>query len=390
MVSSVAMIAITASSSIRVKPRPLPVTVRHSVEPDARRARAHVVDVVARLRIVRRARVGPQPPGAGGRRGRVRPERIPRQASQEVDLDALLDAARILDPIDQGLQVGRITALVDLLLDAAGPPGLLVGVDRSPDRAQGGAQLALALALVHQLRRRDDGGGQQRDDRHRDHQLDDGEASVAHRLAHGATAILSGVAWVAATATPSSPTSTTWVAIAIAGRAATTRKRRLIRVPPPETGAPSLPASSSCTPPGLISTFGDSPDGARSPASALTSCSAEASNPTCVRMRPSAEVEASLTETLTSSPILAVSGPSIVTFGLASAAGACGTAVASAAGGGGWGGAAAAPMRGGRGGGPAGTGAARARPTPRPAPERKPPGAAGPPPAAPRAPPAGV
>src|SRR5207244_2824285 len=100
-------------------------------------------------------------------------------------------------------------------------------------------------------------------------------------------------------------------------------------------------------------------------------------NPTCVRMRPSAEGEASLTDTLTSSPTLAVSGPSIVTLGRASAAAPSATAVASAgllaaaafasgpaaeaasaAGGGGGGGPAAAAMRAGTARGPLDTGAA--------------------------------
>src|SRR5437899_5855696 len=146
MVSSVAMIAITTSNSTSVKPRRLPVTVRHSIEPGARRARVHIVDVIARLWIVRRARIGPQPPGVRGRRRRVRPERIARQASQEVDLDALLGAGRIVDPVDQRLQIGRIPTLVELLLDAAAVRGALVGVDRGPDRAQLDAQLALAFA----------------------------------------------------------------------------------------------------------------------------------------------------------------------------------------------------------------------------------------------------
>src|SRR6516165_11365687 len=146
MVSSVAMIAITTSSSSSVKPRRdpkpaaepptasghaggrLPVTVRNPVEPGARRARTDVVDVVARLRIVRWARVRAQPPRLRGRRGGVGPERIARQASQEVDLEALLGAGRVLDPVDQHLQVGRIAALVELLLDAAGVRGGLVGV----------------------------------------------------------------------------------------------------------------------------------------------------------------------------------------------------------------------------------------------------------------------
>src|SRR5438132_10465201 len=126
MVSNVAMIAITTSSSTSVKPRRLPVTVRHSVEPGARRARVHIVDVIPRLRIVRRARVGPQPPGDRGRRRRVRPERIARQASQEVNLDALLGAGRIVDPVDQGLPIARIPTLVELLLDAAAVRGALV------------------------------------------------------------------------------------------------------------------------------------------------------------------------------------------------------------------------------------------------------------------------
>src|SRR6266536_2955231 len=206
--------------------------------------------------------------------------------------------------------------------------------------------------------------------------------------------MLSGAAWVAATATPSSPTSTICVVIVMVGRAATTRKRRLTRLPPPETGAPSLPTKSSCTPPGFMSTFGVSPDGARSPGSALTSCSAAGSNPTCVRMRPSTEVEASLTDTLTSSPTLAVSGPSIVTFGFVSAAAPCAAAVASAASAStgllaaafasgaaaasaaGGGGGAAASMRDGTARGP--LGAAGALPTALPPPNDTPPGVTGP------------
>src|SRR5438045_205548 len=121
-------------------------------------------------------------------------------------------------------------------------------------------------------------------------------------------------------------------------------------------------------------------------------------------MRPNAEVEASLTETVISSPTLAISGPSIVTFGRVSAA----APVASAVAGGAWlftgaafasgaaaafasvaaapaasgacggvgGGRAAAAMRAGTARGPLGTGAAGAFDTAVPAPNDTPPGPA--------------
>src|SRR5436853_3636505 len=149
MVSSVAMTAITTSSSIRVKPRRLPVMVGHSVEPGARRARVHVVDVLARLWIVGRARVGTQPPGVRGRRGRVRPERIARQASQEVDLDALLGAARIVHPVDQRPQLGWIPGLVELFLDVAGVPSQLVGIELSADSYTLRPPMSHSRTLVH-------------------------------------------------------------------------------------------------------------------------------------------------------------------------------------------------------------------------------------------------
>ena len=89
------------------------------------------------------------------------------------------------------------------------------------------------------------------------------------------TAIFSGVAAVAAMATPSSPTRTSCVSIESDGFGATTRKRMSMTLPLPDTGV--LLPSWSCTPPGRSSTFVSSPAGARAPGSALTSCNAAAS-----------------------------------------------------------------------------------------------------------------
>src|ERR1700709_403594 len=121
------MIAMTTNSSSNVKPRsPLPVTIRHSVEPTIRGPRVDVKDVIPGLRIVRRTLIRARAPGIRGRGCRVRPKRITRHTPKKIDLHALLRAAGVVDAIHEGLQVWRVTALIRLLLDTSGVGRLLV------------------------------------------------------------------------------------------------------------------------------------------------------------------------------------------------------------------------------------------------------------------------
>src|ERR1700732_2833220 len=95
IVSSVPMMAITISSSIKVKPRAerrgaLPVMIQDPVQSLARGERIHVVDVVARLRIIRRTRIAAQSPRPVRRHRPIGKERIAGKTAQEVLFDLLL------------------------------------------------------------------------------------------------------------------------------------------------------------------------------------------------------------------------------------------------------------------------------------------------------------
>src|SRR4030088_3043223 len=110
------MIAITTSSSIRVKPSwirrlpisrsPSPVTVRNCVQALRRGQRVDIEDVVARLRIIRRTLEAAQPPGFLGSHGSVRKKRITRYPAQKVEVDFFL-ARLILHPDVQRFQIRR-------------------------------------------------------------------------------------------------------------------------------------------------------------------------------------------------------------------------------------------------------------------------------------------
>src|SRR5687768_10971083 len=158
MVSSVAMIASTTMSSMRVKP-----PARFAGDPLVRGSK----NVLALLRVLRRAGVAALAPGLA--------ERVRRQAAQEINALALR-AFLVLDALDQVLEALGKARFAHALHDAAVVGGLLVGVDRGADLAQRAAQGLLLRALHHQLVQRQGGGGEDRDDRHRDHQLDEGEA----------------------------------------------------------------------------------------------------------------------------------------------------------------------------------------------------------------------
>src|SRR3569833_523004 len=302
MVRSVPMIAMTTSSSNRVKPRwcriDLPLMVGQSVQAGLGRLRIDIVDIVAGLRIIRRAGVRSQPPGIRSRRLGVWFFWFVRNTTQKVDFDALLGTARIVYTVHQCLQIRRVAAgFVGTGLDTAGIGGLFVIIDRIALCTQGIAQLGLTLALIHQVRRRQHCGRKQGNDTDGDHELNQSEPRVLWSLPPlWVIASCNGVAGVAAMAAPSAPTSTTWVAIWL-WRAATARKRRVTMEPFSPTDAPDWAANSSCTPPGFNSTFGSAPAGARSPGSALTNCTAVASNRTCARTRPGAVSEASRTTT---------------------------------------------------------------------------------------------
>src|ERR1700745_2855041 len=82
------MIIITTSSSISVKPPAapavrLPIMVADSVQALAWTERVHVVDIVARLRIVGSTGVTAQSPSVLPRHGAVGKKRIARHAPQE-------------------------------------------------------------------------------------------------------------------------------------------------------------------------------------------------------------------------------------------------------------------------------------------------------------------
>src|SRR5882762_5603811 len=105
MVRRTAMMLITTSSSISVKPRlgALPVMVGHPVEPLAQCQGVDIEDVVARLRVRGWTGVAAQAPGLGRRRRSVGIERIARNPAQKID-QLLVGAACILDALVQQLQ----------------------------------------------------------------------------------------------------------------------------------------------------------------------------------------------------------------------------------------------------------------------------------------------
>ena len=138
--SSVAMMAITTSSSISVNPRfTLPITIWDSVDARSRRQRSHVEHVVSRLWISRRARITAQPPGRNRRRRGIRKERIARHAAQKVDARPV-GIARVFDAADQHVERRRIAGGAELGDDPALVGRGLVGIDRGTQLAQRAAQ----------------------------------------------------------------------------------------------------------------------------------------------------------------------------------------------------------------------------------------------------------
>src|SRR6266513_1375528 len=330
------MIIITTSSSISVKPpsppvRALPIMVVDLVQPDALVERVDVVDIIARLRIVGRARVAAQPPALLRRHRTVGEERVARQSPQEVQHRLLL-ARRVLDARVERLQVRRIARGAQLLRDVAGVGGHLVGIDRAADVPQRRAQLRLLFALGHELRERHGRGRHEAHDRERDDQLDDGEASCVHG-SHGShvgggahcdagwIAILSGGAVLLPTAAPVPP-RTFSIAMIVAGRAATALNCSTMRLPLPCTGSSDVVVTSSCAPPPRVSTLGDpAAAGTMSPVLALTSCRAPPSKRSCERRCVIDWSVARRTVTWNSSPTFTSLGPSMVSAERASAAG---------------------------------------------------------------------
>src|SRR5438552_1951175 len=174
-----AMIAITTSSSINVNPErgrtASPIPMRLAVDALSLREREDVEDIVAFLGIVGRARVAALAPGGrGGKRG-IAVEGIARDAAQEVDL-FLLRALLVVDTLGEVLELLGIARVSDRFLDSALVRCLLVHVDRVANLAQRAAQLLLLGALHGELADGQRDRCEQRDDRHGDDELDEGEA----------------------------------------------------------------------------------------------------------------------------------------------------------------------------------------------------------------------
>src|SRR5712691_6259684 len=200
-VSRRAMIAITTSSSINVNPERgrtgLPIPVGLAIDALALREREDVEHIVAVLGIVGRARVAAlSPRGRGGKHG-IGVEGIARDAAQEVDL-YLLRALLVLDALGELLEFLGIARVAYRLLDSALVRSLLMEVDRLADLAQRAAQLLLLGALHGELADGQRDRCEQRDDRHRDDELDKGKApggeppgaAVVHGMRFaGATAV---------------------------------------------------------------------------------------------------------------------------------------------------------------------------------------------------------
>src|SRR5690242_17473797 len=98
------MIAITTRSSTSVKPLArclfsdgapkaalvaLPLTIAHAIKARPGALRIHVVNIVARFRLVGRARIAALAPGIRRTRTVSRGERITRNAAQEIDFGFL-------------------------------------------------------------------------------------------------------------------------------------------------------------------------------------------------------------------------------------------------------------------------------------------------------------
>src|SRR5256885_2840180 len=178
-----AMIAITTSSSISVNPErgrtASPIPIGLAVDALARREREDVEHIVAFPGIVGRARVTALSPGGrGGKRG-IGVEGIARNAAQDVDL-FLLRALLVVDALGEILELLGIARVAHRSLDSAFVPSLLVEVDRLADLAQRAAQLLLLGALHGELAHGQRDRCEQRDDRHGDDELDEGERSEEH------------------------------------------------------------------------------------------------------------------------------------------------------------------------------------------------------------------
>src|SRR5207248_6573414 len=174
-----AMIAITTSSSINVNPErgrtASPIPIGLAVDALSLREREDVEDIVAFTGIVGRARVAALSPGGrGGKRG-IGVQGIARDAAQEVDL-RLLRALLVVDALGEVLEFLGIARVADRLLDQTLVRSLLVRIDRLADLAQRAAQLLLLGALHGELADGQRDRCEQRDDRHGDDELDEGEA----------------------------------------------------------------------------------------------------------------------------------------------------------------------------------------------------------------------
>src|SRR5882724_10808242 len=182
------MIAMTTSSSISVNPERartgLPVPVGLAVDALALCDREDVEHIVAFLGVVGRARVAALAPGPRSGKRRIGVEGVARDAAQEVDL-VLLRALLVFYALGEVLGLLGIARVAHRLADSALVRRLLVGVDRLADLAQGAAQLLLLGALYGELAHRQRDRCEQRDDRHGDHELDQGEALDARSATSG-------------------------------------------------------------------------------------------------------------------------------------------------------------------------------------------------------------
>src|SRR5687767_6285486 len=149
-----------------------PLLVRDLVETDLFALRVNVVNVLARLRVVRRAGIGTHAPLLAA-------DRVARDAAQEVER-AFLRRALVRHALDERFQRWRVTGAVGALLDLSVVRGALVGVDCLADLAQRRAQLLLLAALVRKLGQGRRDRGEQRHDRDHDEELDQREAARLH------------------------------------------------------------------------------------------------------------------------------------------------------------------------------------------------------------------
>src|SRR3984893_10858808 len=112
MVRSTPMMVMTTSNSISVNPAALrsPIMVRHSIDPLALCHGVDVENVIAGLRIGRRTLGSAQSPRFRRRYRRVGEQRIARYTPQEIHHHFFF-ALRILDPVDEQLQVRRVARI---------------------------------------------------------------------------------------------------------------------------------------------------------------------------------------------------------------------------------------------------------------------------------------